>query len=429
MNCWKPIAALSRSGFCSCLAVAVQFCTGCGGNSPAGLSSGELNPYLGYVSQSYTGTANWLCHPDQAGTDNICGRDITAILVEADGSANFNPSVPAANPKIDCFFLYGTVSDDAGTNSDFQPGIHEIEVVLALAARYREVCRVFAPIYRQVTLSFLVLETTGSPLAGGEQRRAAEEIAYRDVLDAFREYMAHHNQGRGFILVGHSQGSRMLSRLIAEVIEQQPYLSDRHIAAHIPGEEIVVPVGQDVGVTFARTPACRSPTHTGCVIAYSSYRKGDPELANPAFGIADIPNTQVLCINPAALNGGAGTLELYAPFRLPPIFQAVLIPRGSGGPYANPATNVATSVATAFYSVPGQISGECIVNDAGTSYLEITISSDSADPRADDYPGEFVGGTGWGMHLADVPLTQGNLVRLAYSQSEAWLKAHPESLP
>ena len=40
-------------------------------------------------------------------------------------------------------------------------------------------------------------------------------IGYDDVVDAWNYYLAHENHGRGVVLVGHSQGSGVLTGLIA----------------------------------------------------------------------------------------------------------------------------------------------------------------------------------------------------------------------
>jgi len=106
---------------------------------------------------------------------------------------------------------------------------------------------------------------------------------------------------------------------------------------------------------------------------------------------------------------------------LPPVFQALLIPRGSGGPFADPSQNVISATTAPFYNVPDQIHGECKVTENRVSYLEITINADPSDPRADDYPGEFIGGSNWGLHLADVNVAQGDLVRIAQKQAARWL--------
>lgn len=381
----------------------------------------EGNPYGDYASASYEGTQHWLCHPELAPESNACDADLTTIVVQANGNSKLEPFTASPAPEVDCFYVYPTVSIDPAANSDFYPDAQEIQTTIMQAARYGEVCRLFAPIYRQRTVSLLVLDSAADDAVSDERAAEVLAIAYQDVLDAFREYIAHHNHGRGFILVGHSQGSIHLTRLIAEEVEQHPYLAERLIAAHIPGANIAVPIGHDVGGSFASTPACRHPTQTGCVISYASYRRGDPELREPRFGVTTQPGTEALCVNPAALNGGSGNLDVYLPFVLPPVFQAVLKPRGTLGPYANPATNVVTALTTPFFSVPGQFTGQCTVHRRGAHYLEIRIAKKANDPRADDYPAEFFSGTGWGMHLADVNLAQGNLVRLARSQSEAWL--------
>jgi hypothetical protein len=382
------------------------------------------NPYGDYVSTSYQGTQHWLCHPGLSPDQNACSADLTTIVVKSNGNSTLQPFTPSPAPAVDCFYVYPTVSTDPAANSDFYPDAQEIQTTMMQAARYGAVCRVFAPIYRQRTLSLLALDSFADEAVSDERAQQALELAYADVLDAFREYIAHHNHGRGFLLLGHSQGSIHLARLIAEEVERHPYLAERLVAAHIPGTNIAVPAGLDVGGTFASTPACRHPRQTGCVITYASYRAGDPELSDPRYGVVTQPGMQALCVNPASLGGGRGKLEVYFPFVLPPVFQAILKPRGTLGPYANPATNIVTALTTPFFSVPGQFSGECVVNERGASYLEIRIAANPEDPRADDYPAEFFGGTGWGMHLVDVNLAQGNLVKLARTQSAAWLDNH-----
>ena len=395
---------------------------GCGRDSGPAPLAGDANPYAGYRSEVYGGTANWLCHPGLAAGSSACDGDLSTVVVQADGSATIQPFTPAAAPAVDCFYVYPTVSADPADNSDRMPDLQEIETTLMQAARYGAVCRVFAPVYRQRTLTLLALDSVADELVTDEQQQAAGEIAYADVVDAFREYVASHNAGRGFLLLGHSQGARIAARLVAEEVEQHPYLAQRMVAAHIPGITLAVPKGAETGGTFRSTPPCRSAQQTGCVIGYSSYRQGDPELSAPRFGVTGDPGTLALCANPAALAGGAGDLDLHVPFRLPPVFQALLIPRGTGGPYADRLANL--TAGAPFYAVPGQLQAQCRVDEAlGVSYLEISITADPADPRADDYPGEFFGGTGWGLHLADVNLAQGNLVRIARAQAEAWLQA------
>ena len=90
------------------------------------------------------------------------------------------------------------------------------------------------------------------------------------------------------------------------------------------------------------------------------------------------------------------------------------------GPYADPES--APPIATPFYTMPDFISGECVVDGNGISYLQATVHADPADPRADDFNGEIISGPGWGLHLVDMTLTVGDLVDLGAAQAKAWLQ-------
>lgn len=391
--------------------------TACGSDDAPHRSA--ANPFADYVSANYEGLDNWMCHPELAAEDDVCRADLDTVAVSATGDATTLPFTTDDGPAFDCFYLYPTASLDPGENSDFRPGPQETGTTRMQFARYGEHCRTFAPVYRQRTLTSLALSVAlgfvnvSIPSEGGA-------LAYEDAVDAFKRYVARDNDGRGFILVGHSQGAGLLRRIIAEIIENEPYLHERLISAHLLGTSVAVPVGADVGADFQRTPACRHPEQTGCVVSFASFRADDPNLDSPRFGITGDAQTQALCTNPAALAGGESVLDARIPFRLPPVFQLLLIPRGSGGPYQSRLSNVALS--EPFYAVPGQILGECVVDGNGTSYLEVRIQPEPDGPRADDYPGEFLGGTGWGLHLADVNIAQGDLVSLAGRQGRAWLQ-------
>jgi hypothetical protein len=409
------------------VAAASILLSACGGDSSSsgtttrvGASAANTsNPFPGYQSTLYTGTSNWLCHPDLFGNSNVCNGNFDSTAVAADATATTLSYMSASAPRVDCFYVYPTTSIDLAGNSDLNDDLQEQQTTALQFGRYGEVCRQFAPVYRQRTLTALGLTTFTGALGGIDIAPNAGEVAYADVLDAFKEYIANQSNGRGFILVGHSQGSGILRRLIAEEIETRPALLSRLIAAHIPGTNVLVPTGRDVGASFQRVPACKSANQLGCVVAYVTYRAGDPQLEDPRFGLSSEEGTQALCTNPAALAGGQADLFPIIPRQQPPVFRVLLIPRGPGGPYANPISNL--TIPTPYYSMPGQIKGECKVGPNGVSYLEASIVADPDDPRADDYPGEFIGGTNWGFHLIDVSIAQGDLVRLAQRQAATYL--------
>ena len=101
----------------------------------------------------YSNPALWLCKPGLA--DDKCRVDLDATIINANGSTSVEKFKPASNPAIDCFFVYPTVSLDPGWQSDFQADKMEWDDVKLQFARFGAVCRTFAPIYRQTTLTAL----------------------------------------------------------------------------------------------------------------------------------------------------------------------------------------------------------------------------------------------------------------------------------
>jgi pimeloyl-ACP methyl ester carboxylesterase len=405
----------------------------CGGHD---LNEHSANPYLEHQSDNYSTTTNWLCHPEKD-LDDICDLNQDLTDVAADGVATVVPFKAAENPAADCFYIYPTVSTDPGPNSDFIAGLDERMTTQAQFARYASSCRPFAPVYRQVTLVGGQVTPVGRSFFEGasnrgdgneilsEQEAGAGALAYGDVLDAFSYYMAHYNQGRPFLLIGHSQGAYWATKLVAEEIENHPYLKQRLVAAHIIGASVFVPAGETVGGSFASVPICTARQQSGCVVSYASYREGDPKLEEGRFAVSTQADMQVACTNPATLAAGRAPLTATLPIVKPPFTTAIIIPRGSGGPYANRAQNAA--IATPFYGVKGQFFGECITHTTAEKridYLQLSIESDPADPRADDYAGEIII-PGFGLHIVDMSWPQQTLVALAAEQIQTWLSERP----
>ena len=345
----------------------------------------------------------WLCRPGRI--DACTHTSLSATVVSEDGSVRAEPFKAAANPPVDCFYVYPTVSTQGTPNSDMRVTAAEQSVITAQFARFGATCRLFAPMYRQVTLSALRTAMAGKPNPGDPK------LAYEDVRDAWRHYLAHDNKGRGVILISHSQGTRHLTQLIKEEIEGRPAQS-RLIAAYLLGGQVTVAEWSDMGGSFASTPLCRSAAQTGCVVAYNSFREEIPPPADARFGRAPVGQTTA-CVSPAALLNGGTELDAY------------LIAAGMG-PTSNPAPDWAgqgTKIATPFVRLPGLVHGACVKAD-GASYFSISLTPGKG-PRAKTIPGDILIGKtvlkSWGLHLIDVNLAEGDLVELAGRQSQAFL--------
>ena len=122
-----------------------------------------------------------------------------------------DPPLPA-NPPVDCFFVYPTVSEQRSTNASKNKDERADRHRALPGARFSERCRIYAPVYRQLTIASIF---TGTP----QQREEGGKLAYADVREAWRSYLANDNRGRGVVLVGHSQGTRMLRQLLREEID------------------------------------------------------------------------------------------------------------------------------------------------------------------------------------------------------------------
>src|SRR5262245_4847802 len=115
----------------------------------------------------------WLCKPGVA--DNPCEPGFKTTEISPTGQVgDVEKPKPDKKPAADCFYVYPTVSDDEGRNSDLSIDPEELSIALYQAARYSLHCRVFAPMYRQITLNSLF---SGQPVTQEER-----DLAYGDVV-------------------------------------------------------------------------------------------------------------------------------------------------------------------------------------------------------------------------------------------------------
>jgi hypothetical protein len=353
----------------------------------------------------YGRESSWLCRP---GRQDACSVDLTATIVRADGSLAREPWTAAANAPIDCFYVYPTVSTDPAPTSDMVADDAERNVIRQQFARFGSACRLFAPMYRQVTLAGLRAMLAG----GGGGAALSRGSPYDDVRDAWRHYLEHDNRGRGVVLVGHSQGSFILTELIRQEIEGKPAQS-RLVSALLLGATLAVPRGKDAGGSFQSIPLCRAATQTGCVVTYVSFRSTMPPPANTRFGRVAANEMVAACTNPASLGGGSGAARAYLDAR------GQLIVGQSPRPWIVPER----AIDTPWVSVPGLLTVQCASNEHA-GYLEVTVHGDTSDPRTDDIAGDLVAGgqvlADWGLHLIDVNLAMGNLVDIVAQQARAW---------
>jgi len=369
--------------------------------------AGEATPtVMPGPAPDYSRPDHWLCRPDAM---QHCSVNLDVTVVSADGRLRVDPWRPAALPPIDCFYVYPTSSQDPASNSDLVPGTkpwEEIPVVQNQFARFASVCRLFAPMYRSGTVAALI----------GQAPPADREMTFGDVAAAWAHYLEHDNQGRGVVLIGHSQGAFLLRELVMRRIEGTPD-RQRLVSALLIGGAVSVPPGQDIGGDFETIPLCRREDQTGCLVAYNSRRADDPPPVNAVLGRAP-EGLQEACVNPASLSGGSAPLDAY--------LQTRWVPAGGTPRPQKPWTRPEQPVTTSHVQVPGLLSGEC-QTDGRASWLAVTVNADPNDPRVDEIKGDMEPAgeplSEWGLHMIDMDVAMGDLVHLVETQGRSWVAA------
>jgi pimeloyl-ACP methyl ester carboxylesterase len=343
----------------------------------------------------------WLCRPSE--TDDPCTSDLATTVVKARGATHIERASPSKTPPIDCFYVYPTISEQPTINANLDIGFREREIAIAQASRFSQVCKVYAPVYRQITLSALEHPSRIT--------LADALIAYRGVLAAFRDYLAHYNDRRGIVVIGHSQGATILIRLLEQEVDRKPTVRSRLVSALLMGGNVTVPKGQTVGGDFAHIPACASSRQTGCVVAYSSFTTKPPRSSEFGRTTSDAgvnllaprnpsPNIQIMCVNPAAPSGGTAVLDPYIPSLI-----LAFLPAGSAPPAKTP-----------WVSFPDEYTARC-ESSGNAAWLQITHIADRTDHRP------FLTrlqDPALGLHILDLNIALGNLVQLVREESAAY---------
>jgi Protein of unknown function (DUF3089) len=343
----------------------------------------------------------WLCKPGQR--PDPCTPGLSTTVYSPTLQA-LRVEQPRQNPQpaIDCFYVYPTVSGQPTGNSNLVVDPEERSVALYQAARYSQYCRVFAPVYRQVTLAGI---GQGTPTS-----KPDPALALSSAESAFASYLKQYNNGRGFVLIGQSQGASVLRQLIQQEIDRRPSVRKRLVSAILMGGNVLVKRGKDVGGDFQHIPACRSATQLGCVIAFSTFDQPVPTPSlfgrpDSAFGIKVPADTVVLCTNPASLGGGSGVLDPIFPSQ--PFDPQSILSQGIkllGLTQPTPPTVWSTE--------PGSYRASCSsANDANV--LEISAVGGAKTPSPSPTPA-------WGLHLLDANIALGNLIAVVKREAAAF---------
>lgn len=212
-----------------------------------------------------------------------CGSDSTTPVASAPAATDYSQashwlSLPATTKKVDVFYLYPTAWQKGSTDSNINTIDNASMLIGSSAAFARQatafetVGNIYAPYYRQAdaayTLTLPTLEEREQVIAG------APTI---DAMAAFDYYIRHFNNGRPFILGGHSQGSNVLLNILADYMKANPAVYDRMVAAYVIGYSVT-------DAYLANNPHLRfaaDPDDTGVIISYNTQSPNVAKELNP----------------------------------------------------------------------------------------------------------------------------------------------------
>ena len=194
----------------------------------------------------YADSNNWLAI-------NYTGKAVDVVYFYP---TTFIPSEEGASIVADI--------DDAGMRSGAQ------EVYESQATLFEGDCNIYAPYYRQVDATYAL---TLSP--EGEEDLLRRSAAH-DPSDALDHYFEHYNDGRPFILAGHSQGSEVLTMILSDYMTKHPELLDRMVAAYVIGYSVTERyIAENPHLRFAE---CADDT--GVIISYNTEGPGNDGFSN-----------------------------------------------------------------------------------------------------------------------------------------------------
>ena len=148
--------------------------------------------------------------------------------------------IPEITKDVDTFYILATnyIATSLEEGSSDYAAIDNPEMLenastehMAHATVYEESTNVFMPFYRQSGLrnSLDVWKETGT-IEG-----AISGIPYEDITAALDYYFENYNEGRPFIIAGHSQGSALTKHVLKNYFKDHPEYYERMIAAYVIG--------------------------------------------------------------------------------------------------------------------------------------------------------------------------------------------------
>jgi hypothetical protein len=203
--------------------------------------------------------------------------------------------IPEITKDVDTFYIPATeyVASSFNEGASDYAEIGNPDVMAGAPVEYEAHASVFAdstnvfmPYYRQAGLRFAA-ETWQRD---GTIDAAISGIPYDDISSALDYYFDNYNEGRPFIIAGHSQGSAMTKLVLKKYFKEHPDYYERMIAAYVIGYGVTKDeLEENPHLKFAT-----GETDTGVIISWNT--EGPKNSEENATTVVLFPNS--ISINP-----------------------------------------------------------------------------------------------------------------------------------
>jgi len=190
----------------------------------------------------------------------IVGIEKYDTVIDYSQAENWLSCPTEITKPVDVFYIYPTVTG-------FRPETEVCDMtdtmMIAGAQMVRQIqtavfdesCNVFMPYYRQISM----------PKPGSDYSAIIDYVSKFDATDALDYFLNNLNQGRPFILAGHSQGASTLIALLENYMTKHPEALSRMIAAYPIGFAVTKDWLAKTGLKFAE-----GATDTGVIVSWNT---------------------------------------------------------------------------------------------------------------------------------------------------------------
>ena len=186
--------------------------------------------------------------------------------------------IPAITKDVDTFYITSTVyvidsvKDGASEyapldNQEFLDGF--AEEYMSQASAYEDSTNVFVPYYRQAGMPLM----KKSWLETGNVYAAISGMPYDDITAALDYYFENYNEGRPFIIAGHSQGAAMTLLVLSKYFKEHPDYYKRMVAAYPIGYSVT----KDYLKAYPHLKFATGENDTGVIISWNTEGKENVE--------------------------------------------------------------------------------------------------------------------------------------------------------